>query len=190
MQAKDFGLLLFFTVCAVISLTASRTFAQVQPESANVKVSNSEFDLLLGKWSGVMTSFEYGNDSTQMRTDVDWNVTESDSGLVTTITYWDEGGEAIDVVGLITTSAGGKRITMDGKGWIVWAKRETENGRTIVFQGPGQDNNRNAQITHVLYMSFPDSSRQDSVVLTKKVLYENAGHEIERSQFRLGRVKE
>lgn len=185
MQANSFSVLSFLIVGTILSLTEPLAFAQVE----TVVVTQSDLQPLLGKWSGVMTSFGYGNDTTQMRTDVDWNVTESDSGLVTTITYWDEGGEPEEVVGLITASVGGKRILMDGTGWIVWAKRETQNGKTIVFQGPGQDNNRNAQITHVLYMSIPDSSRQDSVVLTKKVLYENAGREIERSQFRLGRVK-
>jgi len=185
MVKRPYTFTFLFTI-ALLFLTKGLSFAQVE----TVVVTQADLQPLVGKWSGVMTSYEYGNDTTQMRTDVDWNVTESDSGLVTTITYWDEGGEAIESVGLMEASAGGKRIRMDGKVWMVWAKRETGNGMTLVFQGPGQDNNRNAQITNVLYMSHPDSSRQDSVVLTKKVLYENAGKEIDRHQFRLGRVKE
>lgn len=127
------------------------------------------------------------NDSTLMHTDVDWNVTESDSGFVVAINYWDESGNRETDTDLIGESHGGRRVYYDGKAWMLFAKTVTQNGTTLVFQGQGQDDHKNAQIINVLYMSKPGASAQDSVVLTKKVLYENAGTEITRSQFRLGR---
>lgn len=180
----------FFQKCSLlflaILLLSSLSFAQVE----SVVVTNADLQPLLGMWSGTMFSVDKSDDTTLTRTDVNWNITESDSGLVMTSAYLDEGGNPETNTNLMSLSGGGKRIRMEDKIWMVWAMRKTENGTTIVFQGPGQDNNRKAQITNILYMSIPDSSRQDSVVLTKKVLYENAGYEVTRNQFRLGRVKE
>ncbi|MBL0061661.1 MAG: hypothetical protein IPP40_09330 [bacterium] len=186
MWTKHLGARSFFFVCVLYIFTNHLAIAQTD----DVKLSKSDFAPLVGKWSGTMLSLETRDDSTLTNTDVSWDVTESDSNLVVTKTIWDEGGNPEVITDPIAFLSGGRRITMDGKGWFVWAKRETQNGTTIVFQGPSTDNYKKAQITYVLYMSVPDSSRQDSVVLTKKVLYENAGREIERSQFRLGRVKE
>lgn len=190
MRAKHFGLLLFFIVCAVISLITSRTFAQVQPKNANVTVSNSDFELLVGEWSGTLTYLDYTGDSTRATLNLRMEVAPTDTGMFADVTYIEPDGNEMKSSMLFRESHSGKRVYYDNKAWMLFDKMTTSNGTTLVFQGPGQDNNRNAQITNVLYMSHPDSLRQDSVVLTEKVLYENAGHEIDRHQFRLGRVKE
>ncbi len=171
-------------------LLSSLVFAQAQPENVNTTVSKADLELMVGKWSGVMLTFEADGDSVQSSTDIEWIVTESDSGFELTETDWDEGGESQTVTEHVSVAKGGRRMTMDGAGWIVWAKHQTANGRTIIIQRPGQEGNRSAQFTNILYLSFPDSARQDSLVLTKKALYENAGRETLKSQFRLGRIKE
>lgn len=157
-------------------------FAQTTP----VTVSRTDLTPLVGDWAGTMLTLE-PNDSKLMHTDVDWKVTESDSGFVMAINYWDESGNRETDTDLIAESHGGRRVYYDGKAWMLYAKTVTQNGTTLVFQGQGQDDHKNAQIINVLYMSKPGTAAQDSVVLTKKVLYENAGTEITRSQFRLGR---
>ncbi|NUO19333.1 hypothetical protein HUU59_07810 [bacterium] len=178
----------FFKSFAVTLTLIYTTLALAQTEFKTV--SQSDFSPLIGKWSGTLTYLDYADDSSRVQLEVRMDVTDSDSGFVTRTTFVEPNGEEIEDTGLLGPSHGGKRVMMDGRAWMLYDKKSTANGMTIVFQGPGQDDNKNAQLTHVLFMSTPGLLSQDSVVLTKKVLYENAGLEIQRNQFRLGRVKE
>lgn len=162
---------------AVLFLTA---VGQAQPT-----ISFSDLLGLVGEWEGTLTYTDELDDTTRVTVPARFSAGAAQGKLITRIVYKKSNGENVLQWGEWQVSGDGRRILIDDKTWFVSNKRVTENGTTLMFQGGGVDNNRSAHIIHGMYIGH-----QDSVVMTKQVLYNHAGTEILRQHFRLGRDEE
>ncbi len=167
--------------CLTSLLYAALSFAADPPIAYQ-----SDLYGMVGEWSGELTYLDYGSDTVRVTVEAQLSADTAGGVLITRFIYDEKAGDQMIRWGEWTVSPDGKRLNMnEEKSWFVTGKTITNNGTTLVFQAPGTDNNKPAQITHVLWIGH-----QDSLVFSKQVLYRGGGREFLRHEFRLGRVKE
>lgn len=175
----------FSLFCITALLFSTLTFAQVQPENAKVTASRSDLEPLSGDWTGTLKYLDYSDDSTLVVLNARMSAKQDGEVVKMTMTVVEPNGEEHPTESEWSVSRDGRKVNWNGKSWFVSDKKTTDNGTTIVFQGPGMDDDKSAQIMNVLYIGH-----QDSCILRKQVLYDGGGREFVRSEYRFGRVKE
>ncbi len=164
-----------------ILFLASLAFGQVE----NAALTNSDLSPLLGNWTGTLSYLDYSDDSSRVVLDARMTARVDDGVFKMKTTVAEQNGTEQTTESTWSVSKDGRKMVLDGKSWFVSDKKTTDNGTTIVFQAPGLDNNKPAQIMNVLYIGHGDSC-----IWRKQVLYDGGGHEFVRNEYRFGRVNE
>ncbi|MCB9357427.1 MAG: hypothetical protein H6505_02550 [Calditrichaeota bacterium] len=163
---------------ALLSLWAGAALAQVVVEPTDLYS-------MIGEWEGTLTYVDPADDTTHVTVAATFSADTSAGKLVTRLIYPYAGERDSVEWSTMELVADGRRIIVNDKTWFISTRRVTQNGLTIVYQSSGQDNNRTAHITRGFFVGA-----QDTLLLTKQVLYQNAAKDIMRQRFGFKRVSE
>ncbi|MCB1058740.1 MAG: hypothetical protein KDB65_00785 [Calditrichaeota bacterium] len=173
-----------FSYILLIAFTAGAALAS-PPVAEKPTAYQSDLLGLIGEWSGVVTHYSIDKDTVLVSSPAEFSADTAGGVLVSRWIYESRDGERVVDWGEWLVSGSGHTIQFDDKKmWFVSGKNISDNGMTLTFQGRDTDTNTDkpAQVTNILYIG-----NEDSLVFAKKVLFDGAGRELLRREFRMGR---
>ena len=145
-------------------------------------LSIEELGFLAGKWQGELEYLNYGDDKTLVKLPTRVSYSEPQDSISYQLIFTEPNGDEIEGSGSIKIED--ERVIYNGASHKVVDRTQNEaEGTQIKLSRQGKDNNRDAQIDHVIHY------KDDSLSITRYILLEGAEAPFVRHTYRFNRAE-
>lgn len=178
---KDFNAVYVLLFLFLFGCNAKRT---TMDATTSDQLSVEDLAFLTGAWEGALEYLNYGDDETRVTLPTRAVYSQQDDHIAYRFVYTEPGGEEVDGEGAIRL-AGDDRVMFNGASHkLVSHKQDTDkNTFEVKITRMGQDNDRDAQIDHVI------QRQGDSLSITRYILLDGAAEPFVRHTYTFNRAK-
>ena len=170
------GMLLLMVGCA--------SNAQTIDESHVSSTSIEAFAFLAGTWRGELEYLNYGDDKTLVKLPTRAIYSKDKDGIAYQFIYTEPNGDEVEGSGSIKILGENQVAFNDASHRLVErSKNEADGVIQIKLSRQGEDNNRDAQIDHLIYYN------NDSLSITRYILLDGAEKPFVRHTYRFNRAE-